>query len=229
MVDIGTLGGKLTIANDMNKTGQVVGSSVDANGSPRAYIWTGGTLTALGTLGGKTSSASAISGTGQVVGTADTANGDRYAFVWSQGEGMVDLNSRIQSAPAGLILTGGLAISDHGEIAATSNAGLILLGSNSTAPVVGPIAPSVRAKVGVAIDFKAAFTDVDSGDSHSATWSWGDGGQPQAATIRESAGTGTATGTHAFNKPGIYPVSLKVIDTTGQVAQVSTEVDVAKK
>jgi hypothetical protein len=142
---------------------------------------------------------------------------------------MIDLNSRMQSAPAGLILTGALAISDHGEIVATSNAGLILIGGKSTAPVVGPIVPGVRATVGAAVGFKAAFTDADSSDSHSATWSWGDGGLPQAATITESAGAGTATGTHAFSKPGIYPVSVKVTDTNGQVAQVSTEVVVTKK
>ncbi|MFM0337061.1 PKD domain-containing protein [Paraburkholderia fungorum] len=229
MVNIGAPGSKLTIANDINQAGQVVGSSSDSKGNARAFLWAGGTVTDLGTLGGKTSSASAISGSGQVVGTADTANGERHAFVWNQGEGMIDLNSRMQSAPAGLILTGGLAISGHGEIVATSNAGLILIGGNSTAPVVGPVVPGVRATVGAAVDFKATFTDIDSSDSHSATWSWGDGGLPQAATITESAGTGTATGAHAFSKPGIYPVSVKVTDTSGQVAQVSTDVVVTKK
>ncbi|WP_084585333.1 PKD domain-containing protein [Paraburkholderia ginsengisoli] len=229
MVNIGTLGGKLTIANDINQAGQVVGSSTDSNGNARAFFWAGGALTNLGTLGGKTSSANAISGSGQIVGTADTANGERHAFVWTQGTGMVDLNNRMQSAPAGLVLTGALAISDRGEMVATSNAGLMLIGGNSSAPVVGPIVASVRATVGAAVDFKAAFTDVDASDSHSATWSWGDGSLAQAATVTESAGTGNATRTHVFSKAGVYPVSLKVTDTTGQVAQVSTEIVVTKK
>lgn len=141
---------------------------------------------------------------------------------------MIDLNSRVQAAPAGLVLTGGLAISDQGEIVATSNAGLILIGSNSTAPVIGPISTSVRATVGTAVGFNAAFTDVDAGDTHSATWSWGDGSQAQGATVTESAGSGAASGTHAFNKPGTYAVNLKVVDISGQVAQVSTEVVVTK-
>jgi probable HAF family extracellular repeat protein len=229
MVDMGTLGGNITIPIDINASGQVTGTATNANGNPRAFVWTGGTLSDLGTLGGKGAAANAINLSGQVVGTADTVSGAPHAFIWSQGTGMIDLNSRVQSAPAGLILTGGLAISDQGQIVATSNAGLILIGSNSTAPVLGPISTSVRTIAGAAIDFNAAFTDVDASDTHSATWSWDDGSQAQAATLTENAGTGTASGSHAFSKPGVYAVGLKVIDTSGQIAQVSTQVVVTKK
>lgn len=229
MMDIGTLGGKLTVANDINAAGQIVGAATDALGNPKAFLWKGGAPIDLGTLGGKTATANAINSGGQVVGTAATTNGQSRAFMWSQDTGMVDLNSLIQSAPAGLLLTGALAISSQGLIVATSNAGLILIGGNSTAPVIGPITTGATVAAGSAIGFKAAFTDVDAGDTHSAAWSWGDGSQTQAATVNESAGMGTATGTHTFSKPGIYTVSLKVIDTTGQVAQVGNDITVTKK
>ncbi len=76
-------------------------------------------------------------------------------------------------------------------------------------PVVGPItAVPNPALVNGAINFSANFTDADSGDTHTATWEWGDGSS--------SAGTisgGTVTGTHAYSAVGTYTVTLTVTDS----------------
>jgi probable HAF family extracellular repeat protein len=63
-----------------------------------------------------------------VVGSSNTANGAQRAFVWSAPEGrMLDLNTRLRAAPAGLVLDNAVAISERGAIVAYSNRGLVLL------------------------------------------------------------------------------------------------------
>lgn len=128
MVDIGTLGGKLTAAAGLNDAGKVVGSTTNAAGQPRAFSWqAGGIITDLGTLGGKGSSAVAINQQGDVVGTAQTASGAWRAVLWSASLGMVDLNSKLQNPPPGLLLSAALAVGDNGAIVALSNQGIVLL------------------------------------------------------------------------------------------------------
>jgi len=93
MIDLGTLGGTVGIANAVNNRGQVVGfSDVAGDLANHAFIWQRGVLTDLGTLGGDNSSAIWINEAGEVVGTADLADGTHHAFVWSNGT-MTDLGT----------------------------------------------------------------------------------------------------------------------------------------
>ncbi|HEY0377924.1 MAG TPA: ExeM/NucH family extracellular endonuclease [Pyrinomonadaceae bacterium] len=76
-------------------------------------------------------------------------------------------------------------------------------------PVVGPItAVPNPAIVNGAVNFSASFTDADAGDTHTATWNWGDS--------TSSAGTisgGTVTGSHTYGAVGTYTVTLTVTDS----------------
>ncbi|CAG2154711.1 hypothetical protein LMG26411_04695 [Cupriavidus numazuensis] len=126
MRDIGTLGGKHSFATAI-KNGKVIGSALNGAGQVRAFIWTqAGQISDLGTLGGKSATPVAINLNGDVVGTAQAANGAWKAVLWSSGA-VVDLNTKLQNAPAGLVLTAALAVSDNGTVVAVSNQGLVML------------------------------------------------------------------------------------------------------
>ena len=86
VLDIGTFGGANSAPTDLNDAGQVVGQADDANGDPRAFLWTEREgLRDLGTLGGATATANALNASGVVVGTADTSDGATEAFLWRDG------------------------------------------------------------------------------------------------------------------------------------------------
>lgn len=142
---------------------------------------------------------------------------------------MVDLNSAIPRAPAGLVLTRALAISEQGEIVANSNAGLVLLKPGRTgtpAPVLGPISSNPDPAVaGVATVLSVPFTDANIKDTHSVTWSWGDGSADAAGAVVESDRAGVASGTHVYS-PGVYRISVTVTDSTGRSASAGRSLEV---
>jgi probable HAF family extracellular repeat protein len=67
-IDLGTLGGAISVPADINASGQVVGTSIRADGGERAFLWQNGVMTDLGTLGGDYSRALGMNDVGQVVG-----------------------------------------------------------------------------------------------------------------------------------------------------------------
>lgn len=96
MHDIGTLGGSYAIAQAINASGQIVGTSMtDASGEIptfHAFLYSNGTMQDIDTLGGVDSSAFAINSSGQVVGRVITASGESHAFLYDS-TGMHDLGT----------------------------------------------------------------------------------------------------------------------------------------
>jgi hypothetical protein len=126
---------------------------------------------------------------------------------------------------------------DNASVAAT-----LAVSDGVNAPVlsvatltVGNVAPSLGSLsvtaspvgVGSTVNASVPFSDAGSSDTHTGIISWGDGTTP--ATISESLGAGTASGTHVYALPGTYSVSITVTDddgdsstTTGSVVVVNS-------
>lgn len=77
LVDLGTLGGEMTQAEDINQTGQIVGWSQTAGGATHPFLWENGIMIDLGNLAGDFSSAVAINDNGQILLKSSSSQGDR--------------------------------------------------------------------------------------------------------------------------------------------------------
>ncbi len=104
--DLGTLGGRSSSGNAINRHGTIVGSSLTSSPEWQTHAFVSaihGTMQDLGTLGGEHSEATAISDSGHIVGSAWNESGRSEAFVYSDGvmQGLGSL-SGVSSAALGL-------------------------------------------------------------------------------------------------------------------------------
>jgi len=116
MVDLGTLGGTVGVANFVNNRGQAVGvMNLAGDLSAHPFFWDRGVLTDIGTFGGSNGEALWISNPGLAVGRADFP-GDfiHHAFVWKNGV-MTDVG-----VVPGDLCTNGRAINSRGQAVGTS-------------------------------------------------------------------------------------------------------------
>jgi probable HAF family extracellular repeat protein len=84
MTDLGTAGGVRSFVDAVNEHGQIVGTSVRANGTTHLIVWDHGRVTDLGRLPGDGFPAD-INDAGQIVGSLTNASGAGRAFVWTNG------------------------------------------------------------------------------------------------------------------------------------------------
>jgi len=228
MRDLGTAGGTESFVLAMTPGARIAGLVNLASGDQRAMTWTRTEgMRLLGTLGGANSRAQQANDRGQVVGYANDRVQAFRAFAWSARGGMVDLNTRLRQAPAGLVLDDALAINDDGAIVASSNAGLVLLspkGGSGDGCVLGPVAAPDVVRAGAAFAATVAWTDPGRVGTRSVSWSWGDGSGAQAGKVREAGGAGSAGASHHFALPGVYRVTALVTDRKGRSTAVSRTV-----
>jgi parallel beta-helix repeat protein len=74
---------------------------------------------------------------------------------------------------------------------------------------------------GELMTLSGTFTDPNEGDTHSATWDWGDGSD-SSGTVSD----GTVTGSHTYNHQGVYTVTMTVTDNRGSVGTDTMKVTV---
>jgi len=106
--NIGSLGGGITYANDLNEAGQVAGTSLNEHGVENAFVWSagGGMLDIRAAPGRGRSYAWAINNRGVVTGSFNEAfNGSARLFRWSHAGGVEDLGATPAFAqPSGRVL-----------------------------------------------------------------------------------------------------------------------------
>src|SRR5436309_2816065 len=112
IIDLGTLGGPVSIAYGINDVGQIVGTSATASGTSHAFLWSNGTMADLGSLGSAgPSDGRGINNRGQLVGgTVDAKISQSDALRWDHGA-MSDLGTR-----RGYNLSQAQAINDAGQV-----------------------------------------------------------------------------------------------------------------
>lgn len=91
IIDIGTLGGRSSVANDVNNIGQVVGNS-DVAGHTRGFLYENGRMRSLGSLAGTGSTANAINELGMITGHTALPGGGGHAYIYANGK-MTDIGS----------------------------------------------------------------------------------------------------------------------------------------
>jgi probable HAF family extracellular repeat protein len=115
-INLGSLGGSVNQALDINNRGQVIGnSSLSGDLVTHTFLWQNGAMSDLGTLPGDVSSfAGGINDEGQVVGESCDASGNCRGYLWQHGT-MTDLNTFIP-ASKNMSMPFGSNINDSGEI-----------------------------------------------------------------------------------------------------------------
>ena len=151
-----------------------------------------------------------------VLATATDPEGGALSYAWDfNGDGVFETAGQGATFSAANLdgpgsVTVNVRVSDTQGGITVSPAAIQI---NNAAPLIisllGPVEPI---QVGSAATLTGQFTDVGLRDTHTASWSWKDGGQPTVGTVSEANGSGTMSDQHTFTKAGVYEVALTVTD-----------------
>ena len=144
-------------------------------------------------------------------------DGDEDFEVGPQPEGSADC-----SFPNGLAtVIVNMEVADQDEDGVTTAELTVTV--RNVAPDVEDL-PGISVFVGDVVNFAFSFTDPGTSDTHTASFNWGDDSLPESGTITEPDSPGTAAGSHTFDDPGPYTVTVTVTDNDGAVGTASQDV-----
>jgi parallel beta-helix repeat protein len=84
-------------------------------------------------------------------------------------------------------------------------------------PVINLISgPTDPVPVGSSFEILGDFTDLDVDDTHTSTWTWGDGSSTEGTVDQVDD---TVSGSHYYDTPGVYTVTLTITDESGESAE----------
>jgi probable HAF family extracellular repeat protein len=113
-------------------------------------------------------------------------------------------------------------VTDAGSLTAAASTSVTV---SNVAPSVGPVTVfPVPVLIGAPMAARAPFTDPGAADTHSASWSWGDGSST-AGTVA----SGSVAGMHSYAAAGTYTVGAVVIDDDGGAGSAATPATVIYK
>lgn len=119
VTDLGTVGGPIANANDINDRGDIVGWSYTAAGAEHAFLITGGLMTDIGpSISNGFSAATGINNAGQVVGWGDWKQLQQMGFLYSAGFSQTLFGPGASAPPD---LTAGWKINDAGDVGGVVN------------------------------------------------------------------------------------------------------------
>ncbi len=116
-----------------------------------------------------------------------------------------------------------VSVSDGRNVPVVSTATVTI---GNVAPAIGAlVVPGAPVAFGTSATASLPFSDVGQHDTHTATVAWGDT-TTSVAFVSESAGAGTASGSHVYAAPGLYTVTMTVTDDNLGTAQTSAQIAV---
>lgn len=189
-------------------------------GSPSAAIGSGVVANPGGPYTGVEGTAIAFDGT--------ASQGTGLKYNWDFGDGTRDSVATPSHAYAdNKTFTVKLTVTDVNGVKSTAAQTSATVAN--VPPVVAALtAPAVAPRAGAAVNLSTTFTDAGTADKHTGTFAWGDT-RSTTASIRETKGSGTASGSHSYAAAGTYTVSLRVADDNGGADTVSLVLAVGPK
>jgi len=175
--ELGTLGGDVSQAKAVNRLGQVVGTSRDALGRSRAFIWTEGQgIVDLSPSIGVHSSANDINERGEIVGGGDTGFGAFHAYLLSEDTG-IDLGTLGGSESEALALNRLSQVAGHSRVADGSAKHACFVSEPGRMLDLGRLASSATS---IAHDVNdrgevVGFAETRAGQPHAFLWTAADG------------------------------------------------------
>jgi probable HAF family extracellular repeat protein len=173
VIDIGTLGGNTSTANDVSNAGVVVGAAATATGDLHAYRFDLVThmKTDLGTLGGASSVANGVNEQGDVVGRSMTASDAMRAFVWRKSTAaMTQLGTLGGTNCSAIALSLSWAVGWCETASGDPHAVLFQL-STGAATDLGTLGGFTSAAYGISDTLQVVgFADTKFGTTHAVRW-----------------------------------------------------------